>query len=205
MNVLIVGRTKMGDSPKRCIGGLCEDGRSVRLLDDRGNNWDVTSEFRIGQVWDLDFMNSNAIVSPHVEDVRVTGRRFVRLENDVKAAIVGLVQPWTGSPLAMFDGLIKYTGSRNGYVESPGPDRSTWFWVPDRDLGLRFDKRHYDYPSPVAWGTIQQGLSYVGEAEPLNTIVAGTLVRVSLARWWKPRESDPTFPERCYLQLSGWF
>jgi hypothetical protein len=29
------------------------------------------------------------------------------------------------------------------------------------------------------------------------------LVRVSLAGWWKPDDSD--IEPRCYLQLSGWF
>lgn len=45
-------------------------------------------------------------------------------------------------------------------------------------------------------------IKYVGFAEPINKIPAGTLVRVSLARWWRPTE---TSEERCYLQLSGWY
>ena len=35
-------------------------------------------------------------------------------------------------------------------------------------------------------------------------IPAGTLVRVSLAHWWRP-EDDHTGELRCYVQLSGWF
>ena len=40
---------------------------------------------------------------------------------------------------------------------------------------------------------------------PIKVIPAGTLVRVSLARWWRPEDSEPNFEERCYLQLSGWY
>jgi hypothetical protein len=28
-------------------------------------------------------------------------------------------------------------------------------------------------------------------------------MRISLARWWKPDDSE--LSERCYLQLSGWY
>lgn len=103
--------------------------------------------------------------------------------------------------------VLGFTGNHNAYVaESRGvPDRSTWFWVPDKDLTLRADG-HYDYPSTMFWGTtVPHGLDYVGEPTPPAVISAGTLVRVSLARWWKPRDADPDFPERCYAQLLGWF
>ena len=78
---------------------------------------------------------------------------------------------------------------------------STGFWIPDRDLMLRADAKHYDYPD----GCVARGLSYVGEPKPLPLLPAGTLIRVSLARWWKPDDAEPGFEERCYLQLSGWF
>ncbi len=44
-------------------------------------------------------------------------------------------------------------------------------------------------------------ISYVGSAEPLETIEPGSLIRLSLAHWWKPEDSVDD--ERCYLQLSG--
>jgi hypothetical protein len=44
-----------------------------------------------------------------------------------------------------------------------------------------------------------------GMEAPVARIEAGQLVRVSLAGWWRPREADPGFEERCYAQLSGWF
>ena len=51
-----------------------------------------------------------------------------------------------------------------------------------------------------------KGLSipYVGYEAPVLVIPAGSLVRVSLARWWhKPNAPDEG--ETCSLQLSGWF
>ena len=47
-------------------------------------------------------------------------------------------------------------------------------------------------------------LTFVGFQEPIETIPAGALVRVSLAHWWRP-EDDQTGELRCYVQLSGWF
>jgi hypothetical protein len=107
----------------------------------------------------------------------------------------------------LFGGVLGYTSNSNGYVsKSRGvPDRSTWFWFPDKDLTLRSDGTHYDYPMKMFLGVTQQrGLAYVGELPPPPTIPAGTLVRVSLARWWSP-DADADFELRCYAQLSGWF
>lgn len=89
-----------------------------------------------------------------------------------------------------------YTSERTGV-----PDRSTGFWIPDRELRLRGGGKHYNYVK----GALQRGLSHVGEAAATRRIPAGTLVRVSLARWWKPEDADPDFEERCYQQLSGWY
>ena len=49
-----------------------------------------------------------------------------------------------------------------------------------------------------------RGMKYVGEESPIKVIPAGTLVRLSLARWWTP-DSEPNDGEKCYLQLSGWY
>ena len=43
----------------------------------------------------------------------------------------------------------------------------------------------------------------MGFAPKINKIPAGTLIRISLARWWKPDDVD--IEHRCYLQLSGWY
>lgn len=43
---------------------------------------------------------------------------------------------------------------------------------------------------------------YVGFQNEIDTITTGSLVRLSLARWWTKNNS---VDKRCYLQLSGWF
>ena len=45
-------------------------------------------------------------------------------------------------------------------------------------------------------------IKYVGFQTPLDCIPQGTVLRMSLANWWKKGDSDE---ERCYLQLSGWY
>ncbi|MBB3879130.1 hypothetical protein JYA61_10320 [Sphingomonas pseudosanguinis] len=200
MNVLIVGRTKMSGSA-RCIGGLLPDGSSVRLTKATGH-WDTNTPLQVGQVWDIDFDAATQLNPPHVEDVIVKNASLVSTSNNIAADIRSTITPWKGSIGNIFQGLLGFTGGNNGYISKYRgvPDRSTWFWEPDKDLTLRSDNKHYDYKSFF----IKRGLSYVGEVPPIPVIAAGTLVRVSLARWWRPDDA-PDLEERCYLQLSGWF
>jgi hypothetical protein len=188
----------------RCIGGVLLDGTSVRLLDLAGHHFDATAPFQVGEVWDIEFTCVTSIVPPHVEDVLVTNYKFVRTLPNPKGWLLKNINPWKGGIGATFEGKIGSTAKNNSYVcRGLGvPARSTWFWVPDEDLTLRQDGRHYDY---YAVRAVSGGLAYVGETPAVESIPAGTLVRVSLARWWKPSDADESLDERCYLQLSGWF
>ena len=202
MNILIVGRTRMGYAT-RCIGGISYDGRSVRLLMSNGGHWDSSAPFQVGQIWDIQFSPVAAPILPHVEDVLVSQYNYVGLQQNLRAHLLASVVPWRGSIDQLFGSVLGYTASNNGYVcQRLGvPAHSTWFWIPDRDLSLRSDGKHYDY-----WdGRQSRGLSYVGEEPAAAVLPAGTLIRVSLARWWKQENADPGFEERCYLQLSGWY
>ena len=58
------------------------------------------------------------------------------------------------------------------------------------------------FPKPPEGRRARYNIPYVGCAEAIDLIPAGTLVRVSLARWWRPEGMNE---ERCYLQLSGWY
>lgn len=200
MNVLIAGRTKMGGNA-RCIGGLLDDGTPVRLLKGVGQHWDTSAPFDVGENWEISYAAGTARPEPHTEDVVVTKRKYIDDQPNLRARLVELSEPWEGGINQLFDGMLGFTGSDNGYIsERLGvPDNSTGFWIPDRELQLRDDGKHYDYVR----GFFRRGLSYVGEQEPVKSIPAGTLVRVSLAGWWKPDDVD--MEERCYLQLSGWF
>ena len=202
MNVLIVGRTKMGGAT-RCIGGISHDGKSVRLLDSNGGHWNTMAPFQIGQIWNLAYTQVAAPVPPHTEDVLVSQYQLIGTQPNLRAHLLARVQPWQGSIDQVFAGALDFTSNGNGYVcqRCGVPAHSTWFWIPDRDLTLRADGKHYDYSD----GNLSRGLSYVGEPQALPSLPAGALIRVSLARWWKPNDAAPDFEERCYLQLSGWF
>lgn len=102
----------------------------------------------------------------------------------------------------LFDGKIQFTRNGGGYISAIDiPSRATGFWLLSEPLHFETDERdkrgYYD--------SSNHHLSYVGMDEETEKIEAGTLVRVSLARWWKPRDADPSFEERCYAQLSGWY
>ena len=187
----------------RCIGGIAQDGTSVRLLNNHGGHWDTTAPFQVGQIWDMTYTAVAAPTAPHTEDVLVANYRLVGTQANLRAHLLTRVQPWRGGINQVYGGVLGYTSNNNGYIcQRLGvPALSTWFWIPDRDLTLRADDKHYDYPD----GYVARGLSYVGEPQPIPALPAGTLIRVSLARWWKPDDAEPDFEERCYLQLSGWF
>lgn len=109
------------------------------------------------------------------------------------------VKLWSGGIDNLFDGKLQWTSGGSGYISANGgiPENSVGFWMPNRDL------RRNDYNHKVRYSYPIEGknISFVGLQNPIDTIPAGTLVRVSLARWWSPDESE----ERCYLQLSGWY
>lgn len=203
MKTLIVSRTKMSGSG-RCIGGIAQDGTSLRLLNPNGQNWDTSAPFQIGDIWDLNYTAKTGLTPPHVEDVVCASGTKAASASDVRDTILELAPAWTGGISQLFDGVLGFTAKGNGFVShSRGvPSQSTGFWISDKELRLRADAKHYDYPQ----GFLSQakGMSYVGESDAIQTIPSGTLIRVSLARWWKPDDVDG-LEERCYLQLSGWY
>ena len=185
----------------RCIGGLDSNGASVRLLTSSGSYYCASAPFLIGQDWEVGYTPKLNLIPPHVEDVLVHSSRLVGNNANLRAHILNLVVPWTGGISQVFGGLIRFTGSGSGYVSKEGgvPNQSTGFWLPDCDLHLRSDGKHYDYgTSPPC-----RGLAYVGESPAIRLIPANTLVRVSLARWWRPDAAEPDFEERCYPPVSG--
>jgi len=156
----------------------------------------------VGQIWNIDFQPAQNLVAPHVEDVLVSRQVFVETQSNMRNHLLSSVARWQGGIDQLFGGLLGYTLNNNGYVSQGRgvPPQSTGFWIPDRDLTLRDDGKHYDY----SHGLVTRGLAYVGEVNPLPVVPAGTLVRVSLARWWRP-DGVVDLEERCYGQLSGWY
>jgi hypothetical protein len=211
VKVLIVAKTHMHGGV--CVGGLTLDtNRNIRLKPPGRANQSEDTAFEVGQIWELDFYEVAEAKPPHMEDVIVTDQRLVEHISNMRETLMPQIHPWQGGPEQLFDRCLCIKGT-SGYISASGsiPRCSTGYWLPDRSLSLnkplipdmQNDKHHYemlriaDNKRPAMFS-----IKYVGFAEPINKIPAGTLVRVSLARWWRPTE---TSEERCYLQLSGWY
>ena len=123
-------------------------------------------------------------------------------EGNLTKYLTGAIRPWLGPIDSLLDGKIRFTGSGAGYVSRDAiPTGATGFWIPNFPLKLDVDNRD----KPGYYADYSRQLSYVGLQEEVDVIQPGQLVRVSLARWWKPRDADPSFEERCYAQISGWY
>ncbi|MBE7503898.1 MAG: RecQ family ATP-dependent DNA helicase [Verrucomicrobiales bacterium] len=203
MKVLIVAKTRRGAGA--CVGGIAEDGRSVRLIaPDAAKSERAGLEYEVGEVWEIEEAPDPQVIPPHVENILVRRARRLRCSDKVVESIRRLMPPVSGGPELLFDGLVQATAAGAlCIVQRAGlPHRSTMFWCPDQALELdTAGKRlRYRYPTPDGGRT----LTFVGFQEPLRTIPAGTLLRVSLAHWWRPPET-PEVELRCFVQLSGWF
>lgn len=203
MDVIIVSRTRM-KADRICVGGILENKRSVRLLDARGRHYlGSESPLDIGQVYAIEFRNHPRVKPPHIEDILVSSIRFrhaVRNDANLAYFLERSLKIWRGSPTVLFDGKLNWTAYGSAYLKRAGsmPSGSLGFWVPASDLIL------YCYGGKVRYvleGTTKN-MRFVGFQDAVKRIPSGTLVRVSLARWWK---SPGTAEERCCLQLSAWY
>jgi ATP-dependent DNA helicase RecQ len=205
MKVVIVAKTRQGSGA--CIGAITFDGRSLRLLAPeqdvaRGHH---NLDYAIGDVWDIDYVLPEEIIPPHVESVIVTAKRRQPPIGDLCQFILSHMPPAEGGVDALYGGLLQATRLDAQYIAARTgiPPHSTMFWRPDRPLRQVVDQSvriRYCYPLDEGGRT----LTFVGFQEPADEIPAGTLLRVSLAHWWRP-EDKPDDELRCYAQLSGWY
>ena len=202
MDVIIVSKTHMSNAS--CIGGINGNGRLVRLLNENGYNQDIDTPIKIGDVWTIDYVERKHKRPPHVEDVLVSKMNYKFSFDTINEMVEYLknklnIKIWNGSTEILFDGKIQWTNGGSGYISETGaiPDNSVGFWIPDWDLQRKDFKEKVRYSYPIRWRSI----TFVGFQKPIERIPAGTLVRLSLARWWSPNEDE----ERFYLQLSGWY
>src|SRR5579885_1313331 len=183
MRVVIVAKTRMNGG-MLCVGALSADGaESLRLLQANGWNQPADTPYDVGEIWDIEGRRKPDCVPPHVEDFLVTQRHQIGREPRLAQFLSARVRPWRGGPEGLFDGLIRFTGSRSGYISRQNklPSCSTGFWLADRPL-FRIqdgDRASYHYTREA----LVCRVTYVGTAPAPATIAAGTLVRVSLARW----------------------
>ena len=202
MEILITSKTHKGKAA--CVGGLIiNNNRLVRLLNP--GNWDqyADTNFTIGDIWNINFIEREDVEPPHIEDIVIQSRAYIRRVENFTAFISNCgITIYRGSPNNIFHGLLGWTGSGSGYIGNRDylPDNSAGFWISDKDLILK--DKHYHYPSINRFSR-EKRFPYVGFENPVGIIPAGTIVRISLARWWKPEDSE--MGERCYIQLSGWY
>ena len=210
--VIIVSRTRMADGFV-CVGGVDVDNRrSVRLLDARGHHETAeTCPYTIWDIWDIDYYPNQRRPNPHTEDVNVTRRIKIdrvdapnmSVNRFAELMINSNISIFRGSLFSVFDGKLRRTDNDKLYISKEDvPTFSTCFWINDkRLLSYKNDRGRWQYRYTDMSNRYGYTISYVGSAEPLDTIESGSIIRLSLAHWWKPNDSDDE--ERCYLQLSG--
>ncbi len=197
MEAVIISKTKMNKGC--CVGAILSNGEGIRLLDSDGHNQPSNTSYQVGQIWDLTFTYRTEITEPHNEDVLVINSTFkgnvANLQDYLEKKLK--VKIWKGTHNNLFDNKIRWTNNGSGYisVRTGLPEHSVGFYISDTDI--TFEDNHYvfgsDTSKKIASVTLQTQVD----------IPAGTLIRVSLARWWKPEDVD--MEERCYVQLSGWY
>ena len=191
-----------------CIGAITEKGESVRLIPFNADPHDgANKEYEIGDIWKITGEPETSLIPPHNENFVVHKKsRLHTTENtkDLVSAIELLMPPKVGHPRELYEGLLQTTSSGSIYVaaEADVPPYSTTFWRPDQTLTRDTEERRIRYRYPTENGGCT--LTFVGFQEPLETIPAGMLLRVSLAHRWRPADR-PDVEERHYAQISGWF
>jgi hypothetical protein len=200
--VVVVSRTKMNTLV--CVGSLDVDNlESLRLLDAEGNNLPADVGYEIGQVWKIEGYRPQNIEPPHVEDYCVTNQRLLKTidKHVLRDFVLQRLNVWRGGIDQLYNGCLRVTTHGSGYITRQCvPDRSTWFWLPDAPLRLvKGESRYYFYSSRQRY----LRLKHVGFEPVTDELPRGTLLRLSLARWWDNDADD--LDERCYLQLSGWY
>ena len=191
-----------------CIGAITETGKSVRLIPFNADPHEgANREYEIGDIWEITGEPEDSLIPPHNENIVVHKKSRLRTTQDTKnliSAIELLMPPKIGHPRKLYEGLLKTTTSGSLYIAVDGdiPPYSTAFWRPDQPLIRDTEGKRIRYRYPTENGGYT--LTFVGFQEPLETIPAGTLLRVSLAHRWRPKE-QPDAEERHYAQLSGWF
>lgn len=208
--VLIVSRTRMRNN-NVCVGGIdMVSGAPLRLLNANGFHEGAEScPYQIRDIWEITYFRAlPRRPDPHSEDVIVNFRSKVDVLDSGISMLTFLrnlgVNVYEGSLLEVFEGKLNVTGNGTLYIGQDNvPQNSTCFWISDRPINRRDfnEKIRFNYDNNTRrWGYT---ISWVGENLDPEPIPAGTLVRLSLANWWAPEDSEDE--ERCYLQISGVF
>jgi len=203
MRIIIVAKTCMWGG-RVCLGGAeIETGELIRLIPQGGKNWPEKVAFQISEIWEVDTSRPKALQPPHVEDYIVRNQQRLGCESDIRDWILNRCNIWRGGRDSIFDGSLHYWTWGKGCVEAglQIPDHSVGFWILPFDIECH-DRTYYRVGNQDLAMDERFAAKYVGLKNPKSRLEAGTLVRLSLARWWA-FEDNPTL--RCWLQLSGWY
>jgi hypothetical protein len=62
-----------------CVGGLVlNTHRYIRLLNQGNFNQPGDTNFDVGDIWNLSFINRETVLPPHIEDVIITSKTYLR-------------------------------------------------------------------------------------------------------------------------------
>jgi hypothetical protein len=201
--VFIVSKTKMKNHV--CIGGILENGVSVRLLSSNKINQPIETNMSIGAYYLIDYEKKNQLQHPHVEDIVVNDHYYQGSSVDVYHELKSLLKhnkviTDSGNLLDIFESNIIWSRSGAGFLSANREvtNYSTCFWISNEPLYKLILNSNCYYENKTK--TIK--IKHVGFQNEVDIITTGSLVRLSLARWWA---KDSSVDKRCYLQLSGWF
>src|SRR3977135_4126085 len=104
--ILIISKTRMFNGA--CIGGIILPNLdSVRLLKPNGEYHEVQTNYRIGQLWNMDIQKCKVITPPHYENVLVLSRtlkgEFSKFEELIDQSRLQQIV-WRGHPQNLFQG-----------------------------------------------------------------------------------------------------
>lgn len=187
-----------------CVGGMVEDtGQPVRLLPVGGYCHPPEPVFHLGEIWEVQLRARAVLDPPHREDHDEWGARKVGEISDLAGFVRRLARPVCGEREALFEGRLRFRSVGTGYLPRHGalPSGSVGFWIAPRLLIREDFEGRARY---VMLGRRRLDIPYVGYEAPVPVIPAGSLIRVSLARWWV-NPKHPEEGETCSLQISGWF
>ena len=203
MSVLIVSKTQMNYG-NICIGGLdLSNGENIRLFDSKGNCFKKNTAYNIGDIWDIDYKKKVNSKPPHIEDALIYNSKFIKKIPDIRSFLLKQITPWRGSPGNIFEGKLNYIDTDSAYINAKTglPSGSVGFWI----TSIQLTRDDFDTKVKFRIRKIPEfnfRIKYVGLEEPLSQIEPGTLLRLSLARWF---DQNGKTEDRCYLQISGWY
>lgn len=212
-HVLITSITRM--KLGYCVGGIDVDTTElIRLVvakfSDGGAGWipehlmDML-HMKIGNILYLELEKRRDVKPPHIEDFEV--RKLLQVDGIQHVAVRNWLDGhfpfhriWSGGISSLFDGCLLHTKRKAWLSENQVSKNSVGFWRLPAPLTLSVNGSYYCFQDDVINGLFE--IPFVGNIEPISLIKEGTLVRVSLARWW---QQELGMPPRCYLQISGWY